>query len=126
MPDEPVINPMGIKTAHITKVMEITAPVISLMALWVACLPVKLEVSIFPCTASTTTIASSTTIPMASTRANNVNILMVKPNTSRKKNVPTIATGTAIAGIIVDRMSCRNKNTTKKTNMKASINVERT
>jgi hypothetical protein len=41
----------------------------------------------------------------------------------RKKNVPTIATGTAIAGINVDLKSCRNINTTINTSIKASISV---
>ncbi|MNI34458.1 hypothetical protein D3C73_884490 [compost metagenome] len=109
-----------------TNVIEMTAPVISLMALCVASLPVMVDVSILPWTASTTTMASSTTIPMANTKAKRVNILMVNPNTSKKKNVPTMATGTAIAGIMVDRISCKNKKTTKKTKMNASINVERT
>ncbi|MNR26081.1 hypothetical protein D3C85_1432710 [compost metagenome] len=49
---------------------------------------------------------------------------MVKPKMSRKKNVATIATGTAIAGMIVERKSCKNKNTTMKTRINASINVD--
>ncbi len=96
------------------------------MALCVASLPDILEPSILPCTASTTTMASSTTIPMANTNAKSVRILMVNPNASKKKKVPTIATGTAIAGIMVERKSCKNKNTTINTNIKASINVDRT
>ncbi|MNQ69439.1 hypothetical protein D3C85_840420 [compost metagenome] len=61
--------------------------------------------SILACTASTTTIASSTTIPMASTNANSVKRLTEKPNSCMKKKVPIIATGTAIAGIKVDLKS---------------------
>jgi hypothetical protein len=45
---------------------------------------------------------------MAKIIANNVSILMEKPNICRKKK-PTIATGTAIAGIKVDLKSCKNK-----------------
>ena len=48
---------------------------------------------------------------------------MVKPNKLRKKNVPTIATGTDIAGIRVDLQSCKNMKTTINTNIKASIKV---
>ncbi|MNE09789.1 hypothetical protein D3C80_1024760 [compost metagenome] len=88
-----------------TRVMEIMAPVISLMAEVVANLGGRLLCSILACTASTTTIASSTTIPIASTSANNVNRLMEKPKSCIKKNVPTIATGTAMAGISVDLKS---------------------
>ena len=57
--------------------------------------------SILACTASTTTIASSTTIPMASTSAKSVSRLMENPKSMRKKNVPIMATGTAMAGISV-------------------------
>jgi hypothetical protein len=37
--------------------------------------------------------------------ANNVSILIEKPNICKKKKVPMIATGTAIAGIKVDLKS---------------------
>ncbi|MNR34401.1 hypothetical protein D3C85_1521730 [compost metagenome] len=50
-------------------------------------------------------MASSTTIPMAKIKANKVSKLMEKPNNCMKKNVPKIATGTAIAGISVDLKS---------------------
>src|SRR5690554_6997915 len=60
---------------------------------------------------------------MESNKANNVNKLIVNPNTPKKKKVPIMETGTAIAGIIVDLKSCKNKKTTKKTKIKASISV---
>ena len=68
-------------------------------------------------------MASSTTIPIASTRANNVIKLSVIPKNCIKKKVPIKETGTAIAGIKVDLQSPKNINTTKLTNKKASINV---
>ncbi|MNE49139.1 hypothetical protein D3C80_1436380 [compost metagenome] len=68
-------------------------------------------------------MASSTTIPIANTKANKVNKLILNPNKFRKKNVPIIATGTLIAGIKVERKSCKNRNTTRNTRIKASINV---
>src|SRR5580658_2902845 len=71
-------------------------------------------------------MASSTTIPIARTRANRVRRLMVKPKSWRKKKVPTIATGTAIAGISVDRRSWRKMKTTIETSIKASISVSTT
>ena len=80
----------------------------------------------FACTASTTTMASSTTIPIAKTRAKRVSRLIEYPNKLRKKNVPIIETGTAMAGISVDLKSCRNINTTKKTNRNASPSVVNT
>ena len=75
------------------------------------------------CTASTTTMASSTTIPIAKIKANNVSRLIEYPNRFKKKNVPIIDTGTAMAGIKVDLKSCKKMNTTINTNKKASIKV---
>ena len=60
---------------------------------------------------------------MAKTRANKVNKFMEYPNRFKKKNVPIMDTGTAMAGISVERKSCKKTNTTKNTNRKASINV---
>src|SRR6185437_5223020 len=61
-------------------------------------------------------MASSTTIPMASTKPNMVSVLMVKPNGIKKQNVPKIETGIANIGIKVERQVCRNTNTTIPTN----------
>src|SRR5690606_36476017 len=72
---------------------------------------------------STTTIASSTTIPMASTNANKVNKLIENPNKFKKKNVPMMETGTAINGTSVERKSCKKINTTMNTRINASIKV---
>ncbi len=79
--------------------------------------------SILACTASTTTMASSTTIPMASTSAKSVIRLMERPNNCMTKNAPISDTGTARIGIRVERQSPRNRNTTRATRMKASRNV---
>src|SRR5690554_5820315 len=76
--------------------------------------------------ASTTTMASSTTIPIAKTSAKRVKRLIEYPNRLRKKKVPIIETNTAIAGIKVERTSCRKMNTTKNTSKKASISVTTT
>ncbi len=74
-------------------------------------------------TASTTTIASSTTMPIASTRPNSVRLFRLKPSAAMIANVPTIATGTATSGMISDRQFCRNSRTTKATRMTASRRV---
>ena len=74
-------------------------------------------------TFSTTTMASSTTMPMASTTASSEMVLAEKPITSRKAKVPTRATGTAIRGIRVARQLPRNRKTTRMTSTKASIRV---
>ena len=75
------------------------------------------------CTPSTTTIASSTTIAMASTKAHSVNKFTLKPIRYNTKKVPINATGMAIAGIKVERKSCKKTYTTKNTRIKASISV---
>ena len=106
--------------------MEMIAPVISLIACMVACFAGNPVRSIFECTASTTTIASSTTIPIASTNANKVSRLIVKPNNCIKKKVPINATGTAIAGINVERRSCKKINTTINTSANAINKVSST
>ncbi len=60
-------------------------------------------------TASTTTIASSTTRPIASTRPNRDSVLMLNPNSGKNTNVPISDTGTASSGIRVARQPCRNR-----------------
>ena len=69
----------------------------------------------FRSTFSTTTMASSTTMPMASTRPNSDSVLMEKPNASSTANVPMIDTGTATSGMIEARQVCRNRITTSTT-----------
>ncbi|MNX60923.1 hypothetical protein D3C86_918420 [compost metagenome] len=100
------------------------APLISFIASCVAFNGDNLGLlSIFACTASITTIASSTTTPMAKTKANKVIRLRVMPKNCINTNVPIRDTGTAIAGITVERQSPRNRNTTNPTRIKASIKV---
>ena len=77
-------------------------------------------------TFSTTTIASSTTMPIASTRPNSDSALMEKPNASISANVPTIDTGTAISGMMEARHVCRNTITTITTSASASSSVSTT
>ena len=101
------MNDTGMNTADITRVIEMMAPDISLMASIDALRADLYPKSSLACTASTTTMASSTTMAMARTKADSVRRLMEKPNTSRKKNVPTSDTGTAISGISVERKSCK-------------------
>jgi hypothetical protein len=77
----------------------------------------------FRSTFSTTTIASSTTIPIASTRPNRERVLMEKPKPSRTANVPTIETGTATSGITEARQVWRKSTTTITTSRTASNRV---
>ena len=52
-------------------------------------------------------MASSTTMPMASTRAKSVSRLILKPATDMKANVPTSDTRMEMAGMTIDFTSCR-------------------
>ena len=56
---------------------------------------------------STTTIASSTTMPIASTRPNSVSVLIDIPSAIITAKVPISETGMVTAGISVVRKSCR-------------------
>ena len=71
-------------------------------------------------TFSTTTMASSTTIPTASTSPNSDSVLSVKPNVAMKKKVPISDTGMAMSGITAARQVCRNITTTSTTSTMAS------
>src|SRR5256885_560010 len=74
-------------------------------------------------TFSTTTIASSTTMPIASTIPNSESVLIEKPAASITANVPTIEMGTAANGMIDARHVWRNSTTTNTTIRVASSNV---
>ena len=77
-------------------------------------------------TFSTTTMASSTTMPIASTRPNSDRLLSVKPNIAMKKKVPMSDTGIATIGMIAARHVCRNRITTSTTRIIASPMVDST
>ena len=79
-PARPPMKPTGMNTAHSTSTMAMTAPVTSCMALAVAWRGVRSSVSSMRAMFSMTTMASSTTMPMASTRAKSVRVLMEKPS----------------------------------------------
>ena len=58
-------------------------------------------------TFSTTTIASSTTRPIASTMPSRLSMFSEKPQTSITASVATSETGIAIVGMMVARQLCR-------------------
>ena len=76
--------------------------------------------AMFRSTFSTTTIASSTTIPMASTSPNRVRLLSEKPNSFITAKVPMSDTGIAMIGMIAVRHDWRNTMTTMTTSAIAS------
>ena len=121
----PVMKAVGTNTELSTSAMAITGPATSAIARRAASRagsPPDSQRSTF----STTTIASSTTIPMASTRPNSERLLREKPNSRIAANVPTSDTGTAIIGMIVARQSCRKTRTTMNTRTTASKSVFQT
>lgn len=74
-------------------------------------------------TFSTTTIASSTSSPIASTMANIVSMLTVKPKSASTAKVPRRTTGTAMVGISVARMLPRKSSMTRNTSTMAITSV---
>ena len=72
---------------------------------------------------STTTIASSTTMPIARMMANKVVKLTEKPNAAMAANAPMMVTGTVVAGTKVARQSCKKTRITTSTSRAASIKV---
>ena len=122
-PVRPGRKPVGTNTASSTSVVAITGPVTCFMALRVAARESKPSSAMIRCTFSTTTMASSTTRPMARISANNEMVLALKPSASRTAKVPISDTGIASVGISVDRQSCRNRKTTRTTRTKAMTRV---
>src|SRR5882762_7984398 len=70
-----------------------------------------------------TTMASSTTKPVAKVIPNSVSELIEKSNILMNANVPISETGIVTAGIIVARQSRRNRKITRITMITASIKV---
>ena len=72
---------------------------------------------------STTTIASSTTMPIASTIANRVARLTLKPSAAIAANAPMMVTGTVVAGTSIARQSWTNTMITIRTRIAAMNSV---
>ncbi len=118
-PEMPPRNAVGTNTAHSTSAIETSAPPTSSMVLSAA------SRRLMPCsrcrsTFSTTTMASSTTMPTASTRPNSVRLLIENPSAAITAKVPTSDTGIAMIGMIAGRQPCRNTSTTMTTSSIAS------
>ena len=75
---------------------------------------------------SITTIASSTTMPVARMMPNSVSVLMEKPISLTNAKAPMSETGMVMAGISVLRHVCRNTKITRTTSAIASTSVLRT
>ena len=118
----PLMRPMGTKTDDRTRAIPTTGPETSDIALSVASRG-DIPSSMWCSTASTTTIASSTTRPIASTSPKSDKVLIEKPRKGKKAKVPMSETGTAIKGMRVARQFWRNRNTTRITSRMASTSV---
>ena len=101
MPTEPLKNANGTNTEISTTVTPMMAPEIWVMALRVASSGERPSSLMMRSTFSTTTIASSTTIPITSTMANMVSTLIENPIASSVAKVPKSATGTTRVGMMV-------------------------
>ena len=110
-------------TEDITNEIAIIAPLISFIAFSVASTGDSLLRDISTLTASITTIASSTTIPIAITKAKREIILSVILNTYIAIKLPNNDIGIAIIGIIDARQSPKKMNTTIATKTNASNSV---
>ncbi len=113
----------GMKTEAMTSTTAMSEAPISSMALIVASFGGRFFLTMFRSTFSTTTMASSTTIPIASTMPNRVSRLTEKPSASIPENVPMSATKIAIVQMNVERKLCRNRYTTNITRRTASNSV---
>ena len=115
----------GTNTADSTSAIAISAPPTSSMLLRAASRG-ESPASMLRSTFSTTTIASSTTMPIASTRPNSDRLLSEKPNRLITKKVPTSEIGIATIGMMAARQVCRNRITTSTTSTSASTMVSMT
>ncbi len=112
----------GTNTATSTSAMAMMGPDTSRIARYVASRGVS-PASMLRSTFSTTTMASSTTMPIASTSPNRLSALIEKPRMCSTAKVPITDTGTASSGMMEARQVCRNRITTSTTSAMASSSV---
>src|SRR5690348_12503446 len=123
----PGMNATGTNTDKRTNVIARIGPVISSIAFLQASGTDRLgSSSITRSTFSTTTIASSTTMPIASTSASSETVLAEYPMIRSTAKVPMTDTGTATSGINVVLSLPRNRKTTMATRMIAMTSVRTT
>ena len=118
----PLMKAVGMNTALSTSAMATTAPLTSSIALWVASTG-ESPSAMCRSTFSTTTMASSTTIPIASTSPKSERLLIEKPKAVIAAKVPISDTGTETSGISDARQFWRKSTTTNTTSRMAMIRV---
>src|SRR5262249_52498219 len=109
MPVVPGNSATGTNTDTSTSEVAITAPATSFIATDAALCGSVIPSTMCRSTFSITTMASSTTSPVASVIPNKVSVLIENPSSCTKMNVPISDTGIVIAGINVVRQSCKNR-----------------
>src|SRR5262249_30455976 len=122
-PVVPGKNATGTNTDTRTSEVATTAPVTSLMATEAAACESLCSWLMWRWMFSMTTMASSTTKPVASTMPNKVSVLMEKFSSLIKAKVPMSDTGIATPGISVLRQSWRKSSITSMTKKIASPRV---
>src|SRR6202040_251982 len=116
-------NDTGTNTEIRTNEVATTALDTSRMATEVAACGSVLSWLMWRCAFSMTTIASSTTSPVARVIPKSVSELIEKPNMFMNAKVPISDTGIVTAGMMVARQSSRNRKITTMTMRTASSNV---
>ena len=117
---------VGTKTASSTSVVATTGPVTCSIAFFAASAAASFSSSISRCVFSTTTMASSTTMPIARMSPNIEMVLIDMPAASRTANVPISETGMARGGTSVARQSPRKRKVTRMTRPSAWNSVTTT
>src|SRR5215831_14135423 len=107
IPVVPGKSATGTNTETRTSEVAITAPATSFIAADAALCGSVMPSVMCRSTFSMTTMASSTTSPVASVMPNKVSVLIEKPSSLTKMNVPIKETGMAIAGMKVVLQSCK-------------------
>ncbi len=111
------------KTAISTTAIATTGAWICFIALRVASGALRCSASMMRSTFSITTIASSTTMPIASTMPNSESWLTVNPTSHMPRKPPISATGMTSVAMIVARKFCRNSSMTRNTSTIAMSSV---
>jgi len=106
-----------------TSTVAITGLVTSPIARMVASRGDRWNSAMLRSTFSTTTMASSTTMPMANMRPKSVSRLIENPSEIIPAKVPTRATKIATVQMTVARRFCRKRKTTSTTSRTASKSV---
>src|SRR5581483_6395467 len=117
------MNAVGMNTPINTNAMAMSAPDTSSIVSCAAWRGDRCFSSINREMFSTTTMASSTTMPIASTSPNNDKLFSEKPNAASTAPVPTNEIGIAMIGTNAARQLCKNTSTTSATSTTASNNV---